>query len=255
MQKLWLSVPVVFVLAVGANTGLAQEKAEDGAKQDIQKQDPAQKQEPAAKPDEGTKQEAQKPEAAAKADDATKQEAQKQEPAAKADEGGKQAIQKQDPVPPATGRNLPEQAGTTEPSSKVAGTAPNPNVFEKGVLTVPGARTDVDTAPAKFFARTDADDQLPIAGYRLKHLTADQRREIASLLGDQRGAAGTNSASAYAVLGAEVPSSVAQQALAPVPENLTSKFPELRGTAFMRAANKLVVVDMDNNQVVGVLEG
>lgn len=41
-------------------------------------------------------------------------------------------IQKQDTVPPATGRNLSEQAGTTEPSSKVPATNPEPNVFVNG---------------------------------------------------------------------------------------------------------------------------
>ena len=34
-----------------------------------------------------------------------------------------------------------------------------------------------------------------------------------------------------------------------------AKFPGLRGTAFMRAGGKVLVVDLDNNLVVGVLEG
>ena len=40
-----------------------------------------------------------------------------------------------------------------------------------------------------------------------------------------------------------------------MPDALTVKFPGLRGTAFMRVGGKVLVVDLDNNLVVGVLEG
>ena len=85
------------------------------------------------------------------------------------------------------------------------------NVFVNGALDVPGAPTGVDTEPAKFSARSAADDRLSIAGYRLKLLTADQRREIARELGSARIAAPASTASndAYAIVGAEVPSGVA----------------------------------------------
>lgn len=168
-----------------------------------------------------------------------------------------QELKKQDTVPPATGRNLPEQAGAQEPSSKIQGTSKNENVFENGVLAVPGAQTDVDTAPAKFSPRTAADDRLAIADYRLKHLTADQRSEILQGLGPQRGAVSASAAGndAYAVVGAEVPSAVALYSLTPTPNTLVQKFPELRGTAFMDAAGKMLVVDLDNSLVIGVLGG
>src|SRR5215470_10834818 len=91
-------------------------------------------------------------------------------------------IKKQDPVPPATDPKLSEQAGTTEPGAKVQATNPN-QVFVNGVLAVPGASTDVDTAPAKHSARTDQDDQIPIAGYRLKKLDTQQLQQIAQELG------------------------------------------------------------------------
>ena len=48
---------------------------------------------------------------------------------------------------------------------------------------------------------------------------------------------------------------MASAALTAVPQTLTDKFTELRGTAFMRSAGKLVIVDPKNNVVVGVLEG
>jgi hypothetical protein len=166
-----------------------------------------------------------------------------------------QELKKEDSVPPATGRSLPEQAGTTEPSSK-AKSGTDENVFVNGVLTVPGAPTDVDTAPAKFSERTAADDRLPIVGYRLKQLSEAQRREIAQQLSVPSGhALSPADLKGYAVLGAELPGPMAMQALTPLPQALTEKYPELRGTAFMPSDGKMLIVDLDNNLVVGVLEG
>ncbi len=168
-----------------------------------------------------------------------------------------QELKKQDPVPPATGKSTSEKAGTHEPSSK-APTAKDADVLTNGALTAGGSPADVDTVPAKFSARSAADDQLPIAGYRLKHLTGGERSEIMQGIGSQRdgmpGSAQANN-DAYAVVGAEIPSVVALQGLTAMPDALTAKFPGLRGTAFMRAGGKVLVVDLDNNLVVGVLEG
>lgn len=167
-----------------------------------------------------------------------------------------EAIKKQDPVPPATDPKLTEQAGTTEPSSKVQATNTDPNaVFVKGVLAVPGASTDVDTAPAKHWARTDADDQLPIAGYRFKKLDAQQKQLIAQELNAQRDTPTASSGGGSYVIGAEVPAGVALTSLSPMPQALADKFTELRGTTFMRSAGKIVIVDPKNNLVVGLLEG
>ena len=164
-------------------------------------------------------------------------------------------IKKQDTVPPATAPKLSEQAGTTEPSAKISGTNADANaVFVNGVLAVPGAMTDVDTAPAKHWQRTNADDQLPIAGYRLKNLSPQARSKIVEQLKSQRDAPEASSAGGeYAVLGAEIPAIVGEQALVPVPDNLTTEYPELRGTAYIRSAGKILIVDRDNNVVVGVL--
>lgn len=167
-----------------------------------------------------------------------------------------QELKKQDTVPPAAGKSTSEKAGTHEPSSK-APTANDAAALINGALTAGGSPADVDTVPAKFSARSAADDQLPIAGYRLKHLTGGQRSEIMQGIGSQRD--GTSAAQgnndAYAVVGAEIPSVVALQGLTAMPDALTAKFPGLRGTAFMRAGGKVLVVDLDNNLVVGVLEG
>ncbi len=185
------------------------------------------------------------------ADDPKAPDAQKSEdgPATATDTQGTS----KDPVPPATGRNLAEQAGTTEPSSKVKGMSQDENVFVNGVLAVAGARSDVDTAPAKFSARNAADDRVPIAGYRTRHLSDDQRREIVGLLG-KPDEAKAGAGSAYAQIGAEIPASLAFNALTPVSDEVSGRFPELRGTAFVRAGNKVLLVDRDNSLVVGILD-
>jgi hypothetical protein len=164
-------------------------------------------------------------------------------------------IKKENLPPPATEPKAAEQTGTTEPSSKIAGTSTHPNaVFQKGVLTVPGAVTDVDTAPAKHWGRTDRDDQIPIAGYRLKKLADGDLQKIAQELASQRDApTASPGGGSYAVIGAEVPAPTAMQSLMPMPDKLTERFAELRGTGFMRSGGKLLIVDRNTNRVVGVL--
>ena len=156
-------------------------------------------------------------------------------------------------LPPPTGHSASAKAGTEEPSTR-RDTAKQENVFVNGVLSVPGAATEVDTAPSKFSPRSAAADRLPIAGYRFRRLTGDQRREILQALSAQHDAPVSSPAGGeFAVIGAEVPATVAQQSLAPVPEELAAKFPELRGTAFMRSGGGIIVVDRDNRLVIGLL--
>ena len=167
-----------------------------------------------------------------------------------------EALQKQDTVPPVVGKNLSEQAGTTEPSSKVKGSA-SADVFVNGVLAVPGAPTEVHTTPAKFSARTAADDQLPIAAYRLRHLTDDQRRDIYQQLSRERGGgfrpAAANDDDQHAVVGALVPANIALNGLSPIPVAVAARFSELRDVAFTRSTGKLLLIDPINRLVIGVL--
>jgi len=162
-------------------------------------------------------------------------------------------VRKQDPVPPATGSNPAEQAGTAEPSAKTPVKSENVDAFANGVLTAPNAPRDVDTAPAKFSERTNAHDQIPIAGYRLFNMTEEQKRDVAREL-SAAGAAAISVRDAYAVVGAEIPAPIVL-ALRPLPEALSQRHPELDGTGVISAGTKLLIVDMDNSRVVGVIEG
>jgi hypothetical protein len=161
-----------------------------------------------------------------------------------------QELKKEDPVPPATDANKPEQGGKQEPSAKIQGTDGNSAAFENGTLTAQGAPTDVDTAPSKFSTRTAADDALPTAAYRLRHLSAAQKGSIYREMGKVPATATT--ADGEAVIGAAVPLNLILGGLAPVPDSVTSQFPELRGLAFATLAGKLALVDPTMRIVVDV---
>lgn len=159
-----------------------------------------------------------------------------------------------DTVPPATDKSESTRAGTQEPSAKAAEAAQNDKgAFEKGTLTAPGALTDVDTAPAKFSARTAADDALPIAGYALKHLNDDQRRAISAAVRSEEGA-GAVSDLDFAQVGAQVPTAVALTALKSMPEKVTAMLPEMSDVMFTMAAAKIVLVNPRTRVVIGVVE-
>jgi hypothetical protein len=159
-----------------------------------------------------------------------------------------------DTVPPATDKSESTRAGTQEPSAKAGEAAQNDTgAFEKGTLTAPGALTDVDTAPAKFSARTAADDALPIAAYALKHLSDDQRRAISEAVRTDGSAAATPDAD-FARVGAQVPTAVALSALKPLSEKITSSIPEMSDVMFTRVAEKIVLINPRTRVVIGVIE-
>ena len=157
-------------------------------------------------------------------------------------------LKKDDAVPPPTLPNPPEQAEKAATATK-AGADGTVAALSNGMLTAPGAPVDIDTAPAKFSARTAADDQLATVGYRLKHLGADQKAsayaEIAKL------GPATN-AQVPAVVVEEIPTVLALGGLRPVPESVTARFPELRGLTFATLNGKLALIDPIMRMVVDV---
>jgi hypothetical protein len=153
-------------------------------------------------------------------------------------------LKKDDGVPPATATNQPGQAEKKAPDGE--GTAA---ALSNGMLTAPGAPRDVDTAPAKFSARTASDDQLPTVGYRLKRLGADKKASVYAELAKSGPA--TNS-QVPATVGAEVPTNLALGGLRPVPNTVTAQFPELSGLTFATLNGKLVLIDATMRIVVDV---
>jgi hypothetical protein len=127
-------------------------------------------------------------------------------------------------------------------------------VFVNGTLSVPGAPTDVDSAPAKFSARNAADDKLSIAEYRLKGLSADQRSAIYDQLGKQSAAPASGDTGLSAVVGAQVPYNVVLgRGLKPLPAAVEEKVPELKGMVYTTSAGKVVLIDATTRTVVGVV--
>jgi hypothetical protein len=161
-----------------------------------------------------------------------------------------QELQRVDPVPPATGTSKPEQAGTQEPSTKGKGPAASAEVFVNGMLAVPGAAKDGQTVPSKYSDRNATIDKLPIAAFTLRHLTDAQKREIYQQL--HRAPAGLALSPAYAMVGAEIPAGIALRDLKPVPESLSAKFSELRGTRHLVAGASVLLVGT-NDVVIGVV--
>jgi hypothetical protein len=160
---------------------------------------------------------------------------------------------KKDTVPPATDKSEETRAGTTEPSSKVKSTT-DTAIFVNGVLAVPGAPTDVDTAPAKFSARTAADDALPIAGYVLRHLTDEQRSAIYQSVRSKglKKVAAVLTDSAI-IVGSLVPTAVALEGLSLLPEDAIASLPEMRTVMFATAGDKLLLINPRTLVVIGVL--
>jgi hypothetical protein len=160
---------------------------------------------------------------------------------------------KNDTVPPATDKSEETRAGTTEPSSKVKSTT-DTAVFVDGVLAVPGASTDVDTVPAKFSARTAADDAIPIAGYVLRHLTDEQRSAIYQSVRSKRltkvAAVLTDST---IIVGSLVSAAVALERLSPLPGDAIANLPEMRTVMFATAGDMLVLINPRTLVVIGVL--
>jgi hypothetical protein len=181
------------------------------------------------------------------------QDAQKQ-----SQEAQKEEIKKENPLPPsgsAGGKNHSDQNAKQESSSKIDGTNPHPDVFVNGALAVPGAPIDVDTIPSKFSERTAADDKLPIAAYRFKHLTPDQLKSIREAIGQNVAqGSGTRAISGYAHIGAEIPTMVALNELHPLPASVLAQLPAMKGVVFTLSEDKVLLVNASTRVVMGVLE-
>jgi hypothetical protein len=167
-------------------------------------------------------------------------------------QGQVESLKKQHSGPPVD-RSESDQAGKQEPSAKISNTNARPEPFWNGALTVAGAPADVDTIPSLRSQRTATDDKLPIAAYTLRHLTGEQKSALHRQLASQQPAPGVSGPAHYAVVGGEIPSDVALNGLQPLPQDIVSKMPELRGVAYTLAANKLLLVDADSRMVIGVL--
>lgn len=155
-----------------------------------------------------------------------------------------------DPVPPATDPSLPTRGGKQEPSAKIEGTEANAPILANGMLTVPGASRDSQTAPAKFSQRTDEADQLPIAAYALRGLSGPKMDRLHSALHKPMALSGDQQP--VPEVGAEVPGPLTS--LEPLPEHVLSELPELKSLVFARVGDKIILVDPVQRRVLAVVK-
>jgi hypothetical protein len=153
-----------------------------------------------------------------------------------------------DTVPPATDASEATRAGTQEPSAKVK-TAADAPVFSNGALAVLGAQADAQTVPAKYSNRNDQLDQLPIAGFTLLYLTDSERSEVRAKLASSA----PSSVTAEAKVSAIVPAARGEPE--PVPPDLATRIPSLKGLAFASGSGGIVVIINPRiHDVVAVIE-
>ena len=176
---------------------------------------------------------------------------------ASAQEKAKENLKTDQTVPKsgsAGGQNMPDQNAKQEGSSKVP-TAIDPStpIFVDGRLTVPGA-PDGDTVPAKHSARTNADDQLPIAAYATRHITKDQLQTVRNALSTKSDPVGSRALDGFAQIGALVPTAIALDGMQQLPSDLAQQIPSLAATYYVVSEGKILLVNPRTRVVVAVVE-
>jgi hypothetical protein len=153
-----------------------------------------------------------------------------------------QNTQQRDAQNPAPAPAAP--AAPAEPKSDPA--------FVNGALAAPGADQNASTVPAKFSAKNDAEDHLPILAFTFKNLSDAQKRAIVASVKDAKTAPPKGGAppEAYAKPSMQLPSSADLRAL---PDAVTQQMPEMNGYRYSTIGDKVLLVEPQNYTVVAVL--
>ena len=124
--------------------------------------------------------------------------------------------------------------------------------FVNGALAASAADKESSTAPAKFSAKNDAEDHMPIMSFTFKNLSDEQKRTIVQSVKDAKTAPprGPAPPEAYAVPSMKLPSSADLRAL---PDAVTAKMPEMQGYRYSTVGEKVLLVEPGNHVVVAVL--
>ena len=119
------------------------------------------------------------------------------------------------------------------------------------IQPVPGAMPNTDAVPSALSPKNAQDDALPIAAYRLKHLTDAQRQTIYHALMANRNAAKPADASTqHFDIGMALPP---EAPLQPVPDDLGRSEPGLSGLQYQIVGNQLILVEPFYRQVLAVI--
>ena len=161
------------------------------------------------------------------------------------------AAQSQTTQQPEAKDPTPAQVAPAEPKAE---TTPQTGLaFVNGALAAPGADKDAATVPAKFSAKNDAEDHLPLMAFTFKNLSDDQRRAIVQSVKDAKTAAPNGAANPdfYANVSVQLPSAVDLRAL---PDDVTAKIPQTRTYWYTTVGDKVLLVEPANRTVVAVIK-
>jgi hypothetical protein len=135
------------------------------------------------------------------------------------------------------------RAGTREPLPQ---SPPDNSVFVNGALNVPGAPQDSQTVPSKFSERNATLDKLPTIAAPL-WLNDEQRRRIAATLR----AGGGPTASVDTPFAGQIPQNVEMLEL---PDGIKRDIPDVNKLKYVRADDRILLVDPPNRTVVGEIK-
>jgi len=107
--------------------------------------------------------------------------------------------------------------------------------------------------PAKFSAKNDAADHLPVMAFTFKNLSDEQTRAIVQSVKDAKTAApnGATIPDFYATVSVKLPSAVDLRAL---PDDVRAKIPQTRTYWYTTVGDKVLLVEPANRTVVAVIQ-
>jgi len=135
------------------------------------------------------------------------------------------------------------RAGKQEPLPKATTDGP---VLLNGMLNVPGAPTDSQTAPAKFSERNAALDKLPTMATALQ-LNDEQRKKIAAVLRSGNAPAAT----VDTTIAEQLPSQIE---MVDLPDTLKTEIPDVNKLKYVHAGDRILLVDPPNRIVVAEIK-
>lgn len=133
--------------------------------------------------------------------------------------------------------------GTAPTQASQPGLQQNAPAMTDGKLSAPNAPQGAQDEPAKFSAKNDKIDNLPIMAYPLS-LTDEQKRALYQRLSQGQGPVSNLTAKPSE----QVPATLALQEL---PQDLAASMPSVRDYKFLRTADKILVINPRESIVVG----
>jgi hypothetical protein len=163
---------------------------------------------------------------------------------------GLDAAQSQTTEQPEAKDSTQAQVAPAEKAEHVPQTGP---ALVNGALAAPGADKNASTVPAKFSAKNDAEDQLPVLAYTFRNLSDEQRQAIVQGVKDAKTVAGKGVANPafFAKLGVYLPSTVDLQAL---PDDVTTKIPQTKAYRYITVGDDVLLVEPASHTVVAVIK-